>query len=142
MAPLNFFYLFMKMSFLWETQLKLKDSAELFFNLIEKGQVPELSSWAEYVFLFYFLFFIGLTGILFNYKNYLVTMFCIEIMYLGITVCFVMVSISTADPKGQIYAILLVVIAAAESAIGLGMLIVLYRFGSSIDFSDYQELKG
>ena len=69
-------------------------------------------------------------------------MFCIEIMYLGITVCFVIVSISTADPKGQIYAILLIVIAAAESAVGLGMLIVLYRFGSSIDFSDYQELKG
>jgi len=142
MAHLNFMYLSIKMSFLWEAQLKLKDSAELFFNLIEKGQMPELASWTEHLFLFYFLFFIGLTGILFNYKNYLVTMFCIELMYLGITVCFVIVSVSTADPKGQIYAILLLVIAAAESAIGLGMLIVLYRFGSSIDFSDYQELKG
>ena len=68
-------------------------------------------------------------------------MFCIELMYLGITVCFVIVSLYTADPKGQIYAILLLVLAAAESAIGLGILIVLYRFGSSIDFSDYQELK-
>jgi len=79
---------------------------------------------------------------IFNYKNYLVTMFCIEIMYLGITICFVIVSVATADPKGQIYAILLLVLAAAESAIGLGILVVLYRFGSSIDFKDYQQLKG
>jgi len=76
----------------------------------------------------------------FNYKNFLVTMFSIEIMYLGITICFVIVSISTADPKGQIYAILLLVLAAAESAIGLGILIVLYRLGSSINFNDYGKL--
>src|ERR1700733_10445406 len=92
--------------------------------------------------LFYLLFLIGLTGIIFNYKNYLVTMFCIELMYLGITICFIVISVSTADPKGQIYAILLLVLAAAESAIGLGVLIVLYRFGNSIEFQDYQELKG
>jgi NADH:ubiquinone oxidoreductase subunit K len=63
-------------------------------------------------------------------------------MYLGITICFIIISVSTADPKGQIYAILLLVLAAAESAIGLGVLIVLYRFGNSIEFQNYQELKG
>jgi len=63
-------------------------------------------------------------------------------MYLGITLSFIIVSLTTQDPKGQIYAILLLIIAAAESAIGLGMLIVLYRFGQSINFEDYQELKG
>jgi NADH-quinone oxidoreductase subunit K len=63
-------------------------------------------------------------------------------MYLGITICFIIVSSSTTDPKGQIYALLLLILAAAESAIGLGVLIVLYRFGSSIEFQDYQELKG
>jgi len=127
---------------IWNLQLTSANDAELFFTLIEKGQLGGISLWINYLFLFYLLFLIGLTGIMFNYKNYLVTMFCIELMYLGITVCFVIVSVSTADPKGQIYAILLLVIAAAESAIGLGMLIVLYKFGSSIDFSDYQELKG
>lgn len=116
-------------------------------SLAEQTQIQlDFSSifpvWVNYLFLFYLLFLIGLMGMIFNYKNYLVTMFCIEIMYLGITVCFVIVSISTADPKGQIYAILLLVLAAAESAIGLGILIVLYRFGSSIDFQDYQQLKG
>jgi NADH-quinone oxidoreductase subunit K len=113
-----------------------------FFDLVEKGQTISIPLWIDYVFLFYLLFLIGLTGIIFNYKNYLVTMFCIELMYLGITICFIIISISTADPKGQIYAVLLLVLAAAESAIGLGVLIVLYRFGNSIEFQDYQELKG
>lgn len=101
-----------------------------------------VTSWTEYLFLFLLLYFIGLTGIIFNYKNYLVTMLCIESMYLGITVCFLIVSIGTSDPKGQIYGLILLIIAAAESAIGLGILVVLYKFGNSIDFHDYQELKG
>jgi NADH-quinone oxidoreductase subunit K len=92
--------------------------------------------------LFYILFLIGLTGIIFNYKNYLVTMFCIEIMYLGITVCFVITATFSLDVKGYIYAILLIIVAAAESSVGLGILIALYRFGKSIDFETYQELKG
>jgi len=117
-------------------------TVEFFFNLIEKGQTGTIFLWIDSLFLFYFLFLIGLTGIIFNYRNYLVTMFCIELMYLGITICFIIISISTADPKGQVYALLLLVIAAAESAIGLGVLIVLYRFGNSIEFNDYQELKG
>lgn len=122
--------------------LTRKNAAEVFFDLIEKGQVAGIPLWVDHLFLFYLLFLIGLTGIIFNYKNYLVTMFCIELMYLGITICFIILSVSTADPKGQIYAILLLILAAAESAIGLGLLIVMYRFGSSIDFQDYQELKG
>jgi NADH:ubiquinone oxidoreductase subunit K len=117
------------------------DVVNIFFNLIKEGQVLGFPVWVDSLLLFYLLFLIGLLGMIFNYKNYLVTMFCIELMYLGITICFVIVSIATADPKGQIYAILLLVLAAAESAIGLGVLIVLYRFGASIDFQDYQELK-
>jgi NADH-quinone oxidoreductase subunit K len=122
--------------------LLVSNTVEIFFNLIDQGHLLGISLWLDYLFFFYLLFLIGLSGMLFNYKNYLVTMFCIELMYLGITICFVIVSISTADPKGQIYAILFLVLAAAESAIGLGVLIVLYRFGSSINFRDFQELKG
>jgi NADH-quinone oxidoreductase subunit K len=91
---------------------------------------------------FFMIFFIGLTGVIFNYRNYLVTMLCIEIMYLGITVCFLIVSTTTADPKGQIYALILLIVAAAESSVGLGMLVVLYKFGKSIDFLDYTDLRG
>lgn len=125
-----------------QMDLHLDKAAEAFFHLIAKGQISGVPLWIDYIFLFYLLFLIGLSGIIFNYKNYLVTMFCIELMYLGITICFIIVSISTADPKGQIYAILLLILAAAESAVGLGLLIVLYRFGKSIEFQAYQELKG
>ena len=123
-------------------QMQIDNAADTFFHLISTGKIYGIPFWIDYLFFFYFLFLIGLSGIIFNYKNYLVTMFCIEIMYLGITVCFIIVSVSTADPKGQIYAILLLILAAAESAVGLGLLIVLYRFGNSIDFQDYQKLKG
>jgi NADH-quinone oxidoreductase subunit K len=92
--------------------------------------------------LSYLIFLIGLSGIIFNFKNFLVTMFSIELMYLGITISFILVSVASADPKGQIYAMVLLILAAAESAIGLGILIVLFRFGKSIDFESYQELRG
>lgn len=127
---------------IYELNSMKENIVEQVLALIEKGQINGLPLGLDSLFLFYFLFLIGITGIIFNYKNYLVTMFCIELMYLGVTVCFIIVSILTADPKGQIYALLLLVVAAAESAIGLGVLIVLYRFGDSIDFHDYQELNG
>ena len=106
------------------------------------NQLTHVTTWTEPLLLFLLLSFIGLSGIVFNYRNYLVTMLCVEIMYLGITVCFLIVSVATADPKGQIYGLILLIVAAAESAIGLGILVVLYKFGNSIDFSDYQELRG
>jgi NADH-quinone oxidoreductase subunit K len=98
--------------------------------------------WTEFLALSYLIFMIGLIGIIFNFKNFLVTMFSVELMYLGITISFILVSVVTHDPKGQIYAMILLILAAAESAIGLGILIVLFRFGKSIDFESYQELKG
>jgi NADH-quinone oxidoreductase subunit K len=63
-------------------------------------------------------------------------------MYFGIAVSFIFISYANKDIQGQIYALTLVVLAAAESAIGLGILIVLYKFGKSIDFNNYQLLKG
>lgn len=98
--------------------------------------------WTEFLALSYLVFLIGLSGIIFNFKNFLVTMFSIELMYLGITISFILVSVAASDPRGQIYAMILLILAAAESAIGLGILIVLFRFGKSIDFESYQELKG
>jgi NADH-quinone oxidoreductase subunit K len=129
------------LNILFETQNSKEQILDLYFFLVEKNQTMNVYPWTAYLFLFYLLFWIGLLGMIFNNKNYLMTMFCIELMYLGITICFIIIAIYTGDPKGQIYALLLLVLAAAESAIGLGILIVLYRFGKSIDFQNYQELK-
>lgn len=88
------------------------------------------------------LYLVGLLGIVFNYKNFLVTMMSIELMYLGAVSSFVLYGTTSHDPRGAIYGLLLLILAACESAIGLGILIVLYRFGRAIDFNSYQQLGG
>jgi NADH:ubiquinone oxidoreductase subunit K len=89
-----------------------------------------------------FLYLAGLLGIVFNFKNFLVTMMAIELMYLGAVSSFVLYGTACHDPRGSIYGLLLLIVAASESAIGLGILIVLYRFGRTIDFKAYQQLGG
>jgi NADH:ubiquinone oxidoreductase subunit K len=88
------------------------------------------------------LLLFGLLGIAFSYTNYLVTMMAIELMYLGAVSSFVIYSTYSIDPRGLIYGLTLLILAACESAIGLGLVVVLYRFGQSIELSDYQELGG
>jgi len=99
-------------------------------------------SWLSYLNLSYLIFLIGIAGILFNYKNFLITMLSIELMYLGIVTSLTIISVFTFDPLGQLYALTILILAASESAIGLGILIVLFRYGNSIEFDHYQELKG
>ena len=72
------------------------------------------------------------------------TLLSVEVMYLGIICLTALSSTTTMLPNtyGQIFALSFLVIAACESAIGLGILIVSYRFGKSLSFYDYEELKG
>ena len=79
---------------------------------------------------------------IFNYKNFLITMMSIELMYLGAITSFVVLGVAAHDARGSIYSLSLLILAACESAIGLGILIVLYRFGRSIGFTSYQQLGG
>lgn len=88
------------------------------------------------------LILIGFAGIITNNKNILITMLCVELVYISVIFFFLVMSNYYVDIKGQIYALSLLIIAASESAIGLGLIIVLYRFGKSINFYDYQELRG
>jgi len=88
------------------------------------------------------LFLAGLLGMIHNYKNYLVTMMSVELMYLGAISNFVFYSGFLGDSRGAVYGLLTLILAACESAIGLGLLIVLYRFGRSVDFSSYEALGG
>ena len=85
---------------------------------------------------------IGLYGIVFNFKNFLVTMLCIELTYLGSSLTFIINSVYFFDPAGQLYSLLLVILAAAEAAVGLGLLIVIFRLERRIDFSGYRSLRG
>lgn len=88
------------------------------------------------------LFLFGLFGIIYSSQNFLVAMLFIELMYFGLTISFLFSSAQNLNSEGQIYSIIYVVIAAAESAIGLGLLIVLYRFNGNINFQNYKLLRG
>jgi NADH-quinone oxidoreductase subunit K len=108
--------------------------------LFEVPSVSEtLPSWLMFAF---YLFFAGVLGMIFNYKNFLVTMMSVELMYLGVVTSFILHSSVCHDSRSAVYGLVLLVLAACESAIGLGILIVLYRFGHSIDFAAYQNLGG
>ena len=86
--------------------------------------------------------FIGLYGIVFNAKNFLVTMMCIELAYLGISLTFIINSLYFFDPLGQLYSLFLIILAAGEAAVGLGLLIVIFRIERRIDFATYRALRG
>lgn len=78
------------------------------------------------------LFLIGVLGFVLNRKNIILMLISIEIMLLAITLLILMTSISIDDILGQTFAIYIISIAGAESAIGLGILVAFYRLRGSI----------
>ena len=78
------------------------------------------------------LFLIGVLGFVLNRKNIIMMLICIEIMLLGITLLILLGSLSIDDIVGQMYAIYIISVAGAESAIGLGILVAFYRLRGSV----------
>lgn len=78
------------------------------------------------------LFLIGILGFVLNRKNIILMLISIEIMLLAITLLILVSSLSFDDILGQTYAVYIIAIAGAESAIGLGILVAFYRFNSSL----------
>nr|YP_010033055.1 NADH dehydrogenase subunit 4L [Tuber calosporum]QOW39560.1 NADH dehydrogenase subunit 4L [Tuber calosporum] len=78
------------------------------------------------------LFLIGTLGFVLNRKNIILMLISIEIMLLAITFLILVSSLSFDDILGQTYAIYIIAIAGAESAIGLGILVAFYRLRGSI----------
>ncbi|SHO80160.1 NADH:ubiquinone dehydrogenase subunit 4L (mitochondrion) [Malassezia sympodialis ATCC 42132] len=85
------------------------------------------------------LFTIGILGFVLNRKNILLMIFSIEIILLSITILVLISSINFDDILGQTYAIYIILLAAAESAIGLGILVAYYRLRGSISLSNNQN---
>jgi NADH-ubiquinone oxidoreductase chain 4L len=79
------------------------------------------------------LFIIGIIGFIFNRKNIILMLISIEIMLLAITFLILTSSIYIDDIIGQTYAIYIITIAGAESAIGLGILVAFYRLRGNIN---------
>jgi NADH-ubiquinone oxidoreductase chain 4L len=78
------------------------------------------------------LFLIGILGFVLNRKNIILMLISIEIMLLSITFLILITSLTFEDIIGQIYAVYIITIAGAESAIGLGILVAYYRLRGNI----------
>lgn len=88
------------------------------------------------------LFAISVVGIFLNRKNLIVLLMAIELMLLAVNMNFVAFSTYFGDPAGQVFVFFILTVAAAESAIGLAILVVLFRNLRSIHVDDLDSLKG
>lgn len=88
------------------------------------------------------LFSLSVAGIFINRKNVILLLMCIELMLLAVNMNFVAFSHFNADISGQVFVFFILTVAAAESAIGLAILVVLFRNRNSIDVEDLDVMKG
>ena len=101
--------------------------------------MPSLS---HYLVLAAILFAIGIVGIFLNRKNLIVLLMAIELMLLAVNTNFVAFSHFLGDAAGQVFVFFILTVAAAESAIGLAILVILFRNLATIDVDDLDRLKG
>ena len=88
------------------------------------------------------LFAIGAVGIFMNRKNLIVLLMAIELMLLAVNMNFIAFSHFLGDMAGQVFVFFILTVAAAESAIGLAILVVLFRNRASINVQELDSLKG
>jgi NADH-quinone oxidoreductase subunit K len=88
------------------------------------------------------LFAIGVVGIFLNRKNLIILLMAIELMLLAVNMNFVAFSHELGDLSGQVFVFFILTVAAAESAIGLAILVALFRNLRSINVDDLGSLKG
>ena len=97
---------------------------------------------SSYLTLAAILFAISVAGIFLNRKNVVILLMCIELMLLSANINFVAFSHYLNDPAGQVFVFFILTVAAAEAAIGLAILVVLFRNRHTINVDDLDSLKG
>ncbi len=88
------------------------------------------------------LFALSVVGIFLNRRNLIVLLMAIELMLLAVNMNFVAFSHYLGDMAGQVFVFFILTVAAAEAAIGLAILVVLFRNRASVDVAELDELKG
>jgi NADH-quinone oxidoreductase subunit K len=96
----------------------------------------------HYLFLAGILFAIAVAGIFLNRKNVILLLMCIELMLLSVNFNFVAFSRFLGNLDGQIFVFFILTVAAAEAAIGLAILVVLFRERRSINVEELDAMKG
>jgi NADH-quinone oxidoreductase subunit K len=97
---------------------------------------------SHYLVLGALLFVISVIGIFLNRKNVIILLMCIELMLLAVNLNFIAFSHYLNDIAGQIFVFFILTVAAAESAIGLAILVVLFRNLRTINVDDLNALNG
>ena len=88
------------------------------------------------------LFTLGVFGIFLNRKNIIIILMSVELMLLAVNINFVAFSAFLGDLVGQVFALLVLTVAAAEAAIGLAILVVFFRNRGSIAVEDVNQMRG
>jgi NADH-quinone oxidoreductase subunit K len=99
-------------------------------------------SLTHYLVLAGLLFCVGVAGIVMNRRNLIVLLMSIELILLAVNTNFIAFSRFLGDPHGQVFVFFILTVAAAEAAIGLAILVTLFRHRQSIDVSDINTMKG
>jgi len=97
---------------------------------------------SDYLILGSTLFAISIAGIFLNRKNVIILLMCVELMLLAVNMNFVAFSHFHGDTAGQVFVFFILTVAAAEAAIGLAILVVLFRNRRTIDVEALDSLKG
>ena len=97
---------------------------------------------AHYLFLSAIIFTLGVFGIFVNRKNVIVILMSIELILLSVDINMVAFSVYLQNITGQIFTLFILTVAAAEAAIGLGILVVFFRNRGSIQVEDINSMKG
>lgn len=95
-----------------------------------------------YLCLAFLVFFIGIIGIVLNKRSVLLILLCIEIILLSVNLNFIFYSTYLDDIIGQLFALYILTVAAAESAIGLALLVIYYRVHNNLSIDSINLLHG
>lgn len=96
----------------------------------------------HYLVLAGILFVISIAGIYINRRNVLILLMSIELMLLAVNINFIAFSSYLNDIQGQVFVFFILTVAAAEAAIGLAILVVIFRQRKSLEVDNLNELKG
>ena len=96
----------------------------------------------HYLVLGAILFSLSVAGIIINRKNLIVLLMCIELMLLAVNINFIAFSRFHGDASGQVFVFFILTVAAAEAAIGLAILVTLFRNRRTINVAELDTLKG
>ena len=97
---------------------------------------------SSYLILSAVLFAISIAGIFINRKNVIVLLMCVELMLLAVNINFIAFSHFLGDSAGQVFVFFILTVAAAEAAIGLAILVVLFRNRQTTNVTELNTMKG